>query len=115
MADQDFNEFYARVARVEKARAKGYGFEADGTLGRSHYQRPARRRKRFLAPLLVTLGVFFCLKGTLMYQIGQHVYGERVTQMRAAESGMERVAGSIMQADPVTIWIAARIEQALRP
>ena len=44
MAGQDYSEFYARLVRLERARAKGYGFEADGTLGRSYYYKPPRKR-----------------------------------------------------------------------
>lgn len=115
MADQDFNEFYARVARVEKARAQGYGFEADGTLGRSHYKRPARRRRRMVLPLIFTLAVFFCLKAAMLNEIGYQTYADRVSQMRAAENGMERVAGAIMQVDPVTLWIATKAKEMLLP
>lgn len=115
MADQDFNEFYARVARVEKARAQGYGFEADGTLGRSHYKRPPRARRRIIVPLFFTLAVFFCLKAALLYQIGHVTYSDRVAQMRSAESSMERVAGTLMQADQLTIWIASQARQMMMP
>ncbi|WP_149141088.1 hypothetical protein [Gemmobacter caeruleus] len=113
MAEQDFNEFYARVARIEKARAMGYGFEAEGTLGRSHYHRPTRRRPRILAPLLFATLSFFCLKGALHHQIGHDTYVQRLELMQASESGMERVAAALMQADGLTMRISDQIESAL--
>lgn len=114
MADQDFTEFYARVARVEKARAQGYGFEAEGTLGRSHYQHPTRRKRRFLAPLLMLLLCFFTLKGVLHSQIGGEIYAQRIAQMRVSDSGIERISGLLMQADTATRWISAQILTQLR-
>ena len=44
MADQNMVDFYGRVSRIKKARAKGYGFEAVGTLGRSYYTQHAPAR-----------------------------------------------------------------------
>ncbi len=32
--DPNLNDFYSRVSRIEKSHAKGYGFEAAGSLGR---------------------------------------------------------------------------------
>ncbi len=113
MADQDFTEFYDRVARIEKARAKGYGFEADGTLGRSHYHRPVRRKRRLVAPFVMLLACFLCLKAALHYQIGNDIYGLRVESMRSSDSGMERVAGMLMQADPLTVWLSNQFQQQL--
>lgn len=109
MADQDFTEFYDRVARVEKARAKGYGFEADGTLGRSHFARPARRKRRLIAPLIMLVVCFLGLKAALHHQIGRDVYALRVDSMRLSDSGMEQIAGFLMQADPATLWLSDRI------
>ena len=114
MADQDFTEFYDRVARIEKARANGYGFEADGTLGRSHYHKPTRRKRRFLAPLFMLVLCFLTLKGVLHSQIGPEIYAQRIGQMRLADSGMERIAGFLMQADPATQWISAQVKAQLR-
>ncbi len=37
MADPNLVDFYSNVARFEKMRAKGYGFDAAGTLGRSYF------------------------------------------------------------------------------
>ena len=113
MADQDFSEFYARVARVEKARAQGYGFEADGTLGRSHYHRPTRRKRRFLAPLLMLVLCFATLKGVLHSQIGSDIYAQRISQMRLADSVIERIAGFLMQPDAATVWISAQVQRYL--
>ncbi|RID91692.1 hypothetical protein D2N39_10590 [Gemmobacter lutimaris] len=112
MAEQDLSEFYARVARVEKARVKGYGFEADGTLGRSYYYRPRQRRRRILGPLLMLGLCFFGLKGAMHHQIGRDSFQNRVVAMQAAQ-GFERFGGFLMQADPVTLWISEQFDKYL--
>ncbi|GHC25934.1 MULTISPECIES: hypothetical protein [Gemmobacter] len=112
MAEQDLGDFYARVARVEKARAKGYGFEADGTLGRSHYQRPRSRRRRVLGPLLIVGLCVLGLKGAMHHQIGDASFQDRVVAMQASQ-GFERLGGFLMQADPVTLWISAQLDKYL--
>ena len=43
--DPNLNDFYSRVSRIEKSHAKGYGFEATGTVGR---KAPGRTGRRFL-------------------------------------------------------------------
>lgn len=113
MAGQDYSEFYARLVRVERARAKGYGFEADGTLGRSYYYKPPRKRSRLIGPLLVILACGTGLKASMYYKLGSASYLDRVERMRAGE-GFERFGGALMQADPVTVQTAALINRLLR-
>ena len=113
MADQDLTEFYERVARVEKARAKGYGFEAEGTLGRSHYHRPARKTPRIFGPLCVVVSCFFAVKAVMHQEVGDALYRQRVEQMQAS-TGIERLGGIIMQADPVTLWLSRQLGALLQ-
>lgn len=108
MADQDLTEFYERVARIEKARAQGFGFEAEGTLGRSHYYRPTRRTPRIIGPLFVVIACFFAVKAAMHQEVGDALYRQRVDQMRAS-SGIERLGGIIMKADPVTLWLSRQL------
>ena len=46
MADPNLVDFYSNVARFEKKRAKGYGFDAAGTLGRSYFNPPSASAAR---------------------------------------------------------------------
>ena len=55
MADPNLTEFYSRVRRIEKARAKGFGFEAAGTLGRSFYHKQGSSRHGWLKPLILLM------------------------------------------------------------
>lgn len=108
MSDPNISDFYGRIARIERARAKGYGHEADGTLGRSHYYRPSRRRRAILGPVLALAACAFALKGTILFHIGPKNYETRVEQLLAGE-GFDRLGGWLMQADPVTVFVADRI------
>ncbi|MGV8987518.1 MAG: hypothetical protein ACOH2H_14695 [Cypionkella sp.] len=108
MADSNIGDFYNRVARIERARKKGYGFEAAGTLGRSHYARPVPRRRSAVGPVLFLLACGFLLKGTMYSQVGPDLYNQRVSALMAGE-GIDRVGGWLMQADPVTLYAAGKI------
>lgn len=109
MANADLNEFYGRLARIEKARALGYGFEAEGTLGRSYYRRP-RKKRSFLLPLLFCGLCVVGLKGTLHHQVGAATYEARVTKMIEGE-GFTRLGGYLMKADPVTLFISHKLDR----
>ena len=114
MADQNMVDFYGRVSRIKKARAKGYGFEAVGTLGRSYYTQhaPSRPRISILKPALIVLFSAFGLKGAIHYQVGGSVYSERVAELKSGE-GFDRLGGYLMQADPVTVFVSAKLQETI--
>ncbi len=114
MADPNMVDFYGRVSRIQRARAKGYGFEAPGTLGRSYYSRhaPARARTPLLMPALIVLFGAFGLKGAIHYQIGSAVYSERVAELKSGE-GFDRLGGYLMAADPVTMFVSAKLNETI--
>lgn len=108
MSDPNLNDFYMRVGRIERAHALGYGFEADGTLGRSAYRRiPVKRRPIF------RIGVFlfcFCfgMKGAIHYHMGAEAFDARVAQIEA-RGGFDAVQGFLMRSEPVTAMISKGI------
>lgn len=112
MSDPNLTDFYRRVRRLEKARSRGYGFEAAGTLGRSYYSQPLRRRVGIFKPLIILAFGFFGLKSALYYSVGGEVYQTRADHLAQGES-LERVGAWIMQADPVTQELARRIGQGV--
>ena len=114
MADLNMVDFYGRVSRIKKARAKGYGFEAVGTLGRSYYTQHASSRSRIsiFKPALIVLFSAFGLKGAIHYQIGGTVYSERVAELKTGE-GFDRLGGYLMQADPVTMFVSAKLQETI--
>lgn len=113
MHDPNLVDFYNRVGRLQKAHAAGYGFEAVGTLGRSHYSRRTRkRRKNFVLPLLFVGMAVFGLKGTIHYHVGAETYETRVSSMGSGE-GFDRLGAVLMQADPVTVWLSGKMREHL--
>ncbi|MBC7735996.1 MAG: hypothetical protein H7245_01950 [Candidatus Saccharibacteria bacterium] len=112
MTDPNMTDFYTRVARLEKARAKGYGFEAAGALGRSFYHKPTSRRRSVLLPLAFVMLCFFAMKGVVHHAIGAQVYQDRVATL-AVGKGAESVGAWVMQADPLTVLISAQITKGL--
>jgi hypothetical protein len=114
MTDPNMTEFYGRVARIQKMRAKGYGFEAAGALGRSYYHRPQSRRRSFLMPILFLVLCCVLLKGVIYHSVGAESYAERVAALQAG-TGVEPVGGWLMQPDPATLFVASQIEKALAP
>lgn len=112
MTGPDWDDFHSRIARLEKARAKGHGFEAKGTLGRSYYSRRSRRRPAFLGPLLIVLICGFSLKGVIHFKIGAGIYDARVERLMSGE-GFDRLGGVLMQADPATLFISDRLRRFL--
>jgi len=101
MTDPNMTDFYGRIARIEKARSKGYGFEAVGTLGRSHYFRPSRKRRSVVGPLMMIMVCSVGLKGLIHSRIGASIYDARVEQLVSGQ-GFERLGGYLMTADPVS-------------
>lgn len=114
MVDPNLADFYGRIARIEKARSKGFGFEASGTLGRSYYTYYSRSRRKgrfsIVKPVMVVLLCGFALKGAIHHQIGEEVYATRVAQLQGGE-GFDRLGGYLMQADPVTIFVSTQIDK----
>lgn len=113
MSDPSLVEFYGRVARIERARAKGYGFEAAGTLGRSYYTRPQTKRRSLLVPMIFLVLCVFLMKGAIYHAVGAQSYNDRVTSLMAVE-GIDRIGGWLMQADPVTLFAADKIALGLK-
>ncbi len=108
MSDPSLSEFYGRIARIERARAKGYGFEANGTLGRSHYFRPIRKRRPLLRVMIFAAVCVFGLKGTILHSVGPEGYDARVANLQNGQE-FDKLGAWFMQADPVTVWVAEQI------
>ncbi|MCU0828938.1 MAG: hypothetical protein MUE52_16450 [Tabrizicola sp.] len=107
--DPNLNEFYTRVSRIEKAHAKGYGFEARGTLGRKASSRMGARSLKFIKPLVLALAIGVGLKGVIHYYIGAQTYESRVSAL-AAGTGVDPVGAWLMHADPVTLAISSQLQ-----
>ncbi|MFN6976895.1 MAG: hypothetical protein ACK4OP_02135 [Gemmobacter sp.] len=113
MADPNLRDFYDRVARILRAQERGYGFEAAGTLGRSHYPRPRRLRIPVMAPVLVLVCGVLVIKAILHQGLGATDYEGRVAALWDGNA-IDRVGAVIMQQDPATVWLSARIGALVR-
>lgn len=113
MSDPNLVDFHSRVARVQKSRAKGAGFEASGTLGRSQSVKPMRPRLSWLGPVLFLLICAFGLKGAIYHSVGAAAYEDRVQRLQTAQ-GFDALGGWLMQADPVTKFVAGQISAGLQ-
>lgn len=109
MSDPNLEDFYARVARVQAAHARGLGFEAEGVLGRSSYVRPRRRSIPILQPLTVALLCVIGLKATIHYHVGDGVYRDRVAVLSAGDQ-VDRIGAFLMAPDPATIWLSDKMQ-----
>lgn len=114
MVDPQLQDFYVRVARIEAARRKGFGFEAAGTVGRSYYSRQTRRSLPIFRPLIVVTLCVIGLKSIIHYNIGDETYRERVVELQAGE-GFDRLGGYLMAVDPLTLWVSDQISQQMPP
>ncbi len=112
MTDPNLSDFYGRVARIQKARAKGYGFEAPGTLGRSYYFQSKAKRRSIVGPILFLLVSAVVLKGAIYHNIGAESYANRVAALQASD-GIERIGGWMMQSEPATIFVSESITAIL--
>lgn len=108
MADRQLMEFYKRAARYERGYARGRGFEALGTLGRSAYRPRRKMSVPILAPILMMLAVCLLMKAAMLLQLGPDLYAERVEKLRAG-SLTERAGAVLLQPDPVSGRIAEMI------
>lgn len=112
MSDPNMADFYDRVRRYEKMRAKGYAHEAAGALGRSFYVRPARRRRSVLMPVVFALACGLLLKAAIYYNVGADAYQARLAQLQAGQ-GFDRLGAWLMQADPLTEYLAGQMAMGL--
>ena len=112
MLDPNLTDFYGRVARFERERANGYGFDTKGTLGRSHCEKKSRPHKSWRGTALLVVFCVFGVKGAILQSVGGQAYDNRVAGLQAGE-GFDRLGGWLMQADPVTVFVAEKITQGV--
>jgi hypothetical protein len=107
--DPNLNDFYSRVSRIEKSHAKGYGFEAAGTVGRKSSSHGGGRLLKLVKPLALVLVLGLGLKGVIHYYVGAQTYESRVSTL-AAGQGFDPVGAWLMHADPATLWVSGQLQ-----
>ncbi len=113
MADANDVRFNSRLRQINRRHQKlsrGYVrlIEKDGML----VPMPQRRRQLGFPwrGLMVTITIFLVFKGALLAQLGEGTYNFRVAKI-ADGNVVEQFGAWIMQADPVSLWIASQITQ----
>lgn len=101
MRDPHYKEFAGRLRRIDKIHRKGGGFEADGTLGQSHYTAENRERRSLARPTLVVVGLFVGYKGLLLASLGEANYMARVARLETGTTG-EQIGAFLMRIDPLS-------------
>lgn len=112
MADPNLVDFYDRVSRFEQARAHGWAHQTGGYPEPRRMRAATRRRRSFLLPLLLVAFAVFAMKGAILYSVGASAYQDRVARLEAGES-FDRLGAWMMQADPVTEFMAGQIAHAM--
>lgn len=109
------NGFADRLKAVQRKHvrlAQGY----DCKVGRDGLIvfRPKRRKASFpIRGLVLAVLAFVCFKGLVMAQIGPALYQSRVDTLGEG-AVFERIGAFVMQADPVTVYIAETLAQVFR-
>jgi len=114
MFDPNIKDFYERVGRLKVAHAEGYGFEAVGVLGRSHYRKPVRKnRMKLVFPVVFFLMAAFGVKGSIHFFVGGQTYDSRVASMQQGE-GFDKLGAALMAPDRLTLWISESIRRSVQ-
>lgn len=115
MTTVKYKEFENRIKRVEKAHAKGRGFEAPGTYGRAHNRR--RAEHGILRGLLHPTGIFILMvlgiKTAMAMHLGTDHYESKLDHLRSA-SMFGQVSAYILQPDPVSRWSADLLQRSFK-
>ncbi|MEZ5778953.1 MAG: hypothetical protein R3E44_11395 [Paracoccaceae bacterium] len=117
MVDRNLQNFYGRLGRIERIHDSGGGFEAEGTLGMSYYNKHRRRtrvgRRGWLAPLVLIVCTVVAIKALVHSVVGPETYSERVAALQSGTE-IEKFAAYVLQADPLTVGLSSQIRQFTR-
>lgn len=108
MADQNMMDFARRVRRIEQAHVEGLGFEAVGTLGRSHYRARRRLRLPLMGPVIMVVALVVVLKAAIQVQLGPELYQSKVDRLWQGHA-LEQIGAVLMQPDPLSLRVAASL------
>lgn len=112
MVDRNLQNFYGRVARIERIHAAGGGFEAEGAIGRSYYTRKRKSAlgRGVLGPAVLVLMTVVVIKAAVLASIGTVAYAERLERLREG-STIDRVGAYVLTADPLTVMISEQLDR----
>lgn len=113
MADANYQEFDARMARIHRQHqrlSKGYVTKVtkDGLI----VARPRRRVARYIPwrTILGFLVIGMSFKVMMFVNLGPDAYEARVASITAG-TAFEEVGSYVLKADQATLWLAAKVEE----
>ena len=115
MSASQFDEFERRMRRISRRHSKlshGYvtAVNSDGLVVAKPQRRSNRGMLRGLAMVVIVMMLF---KGFLHAQIGAQAYQDRIDSL-AAGTVVEKAGAYFMVADPITVWISAKVVSLVR-
>lgn len=108
-------DFHGRLRRIHKIHRSGGGFEAAGTLGMSYYNSLKRKRSRsvWVMPLALVLLTVIGIKAAVHATVGEQTYNDRIAALAAGDAA-DRMGAYVLQADPLTLYASAILQDVLR-
>lgn len=109
---RQFDDRLRLLTRKHNAMSRGYvtRIQADGLI----VARPRRRLPRIpKGAVILFIAGFFAFKGLLLAHLGPQTYDDRLARLEAGTM-VEKAGAFVMQADPLTVYIARQIGPILR-
>lgn len=110
-----YKEFDSRLKRIDRHHRKiAQGYTA--TMNRDGLLVAVPRRRRLKVPfagIALLAVVVIAFKGVVHAQLGEAAYEARVETLSAG-SQVEKFAGWVMQADPLTLWVSEKAAAVLQ-
>ena len=113
MSASQYDEFDRRMRRITRRHTKlSHGYVTSVNDDGLVVAKPKRKRRGTLRGVAIVVLVMMVFKGFLHSQLGAAAYGERVAALSNG-SAFEKAGGVLMAADPITVWLSARISGLL--
>ncbi len=109
------DEFADRLLSYEKARDKGFVFQADGTLGGVTLRK--KRRTQYAGRIRSLIFIFLTLlfmKVVIFYMAGPTKYNSILSPYASDSAIHNRAINAVMAAGPVTVFLADRVGFVIR-
>lgn len=105
-----FEERLRRLDQNYRVRSRGGWLRTAGGDG-LYVRRVSRSRRSFpLRGAMLLLAAGFVFKGFVLSDLGEATYNQRVETL-ASGTPVEQIGAWVMQADPLSHWIAAQFEK----
>lgn len=110
-----FQGFDARLKRIDRKHSKlAGGYSARVSKDGLIIFRPKRRQSGIsLRGIVLVIAGFLCFKALILAHLGATVYDTRLASLNEG-TVLEQAGGYVMQADPVTVYLAKQIRPFIK-